>query len=83
MECAKQSHFENRIIPILGTLNRPVFFGRVYSEEVSSNALSGDADVSLGIVVICQSRKFVSITSLWIKPSRNASRKALLTIFNA
>src|SRR5262249_16565898 len=62
MECAKQSHFKNSIIPILRTLNRPVLFGRVYGEEVSSNALSGDAGVSHGIVVICQRRKFVSIT---------------------
>src|SRR5690349_19256337 len=48
MECAKQSHFKNSIIPILRTLNRPVLFGRVYGEEVSGNALSGDASVSLG-----------------------------------
>ena len=62
MECAKQSHFKNSIIPILRTLNRPVLFSRVYGEEVSSNALSGDTGFSLIVVVISQSRKSMSIT---------------------
>src|SRR5260370_26000501 len=60
MECAKQSHFKNSIIPVLRTLNRPVLLGRVDGKEVSCNALSGDAGVSLGVVVICQRRKSVS-----------------------
>ena len=62
MECAKQSHLKNGIVPILRTLNRPVLFGRVDCEEVISDALSRNAGVSLGVVVICQRRKSVSVT---------------------